>query len=247
MIKIENTKTYGFEAAVRSIHDATNPLDKSDSGICYTDVACHTCRVNRNYCKYNLEHNEFVIGIDDMSLMSWLCAEGSDHCKFMRMITVSCDITAPLYWWSEFDTHMVGTVTNSCIPMDKIASKEITLDDFSHECLDDSVTQGFSIRDGLTNEYAGIDISSVGFLQFICDVLNVYRCRYLETKDMKYLCRMKQLLPSSYKQKRTLPLNYEILMNIYSSRKNNTSNEWYGFCKWVKTLPYSNLIMGEKC
>ncbi len=242
MIKIENTKTDGFEAAVRSIHDATNPLDKSDSGICYKDVACHTCTINRNYCECNLEHDGFVIGDNDMSLMSWLCAEGSDRCKFMRMITVSCDITAPLYWWSEFDTHLVGTVTSSCISMEKIASKEITVDDFSHECLTRNI-YGEPIQ-----EPGWVDTtrSSEDLLDFVVCHLNVYRELYLKTNNKKYLSQIKQLLPSSYNQKRTVPLNYKILMNIYSSRKNNMLDEWHDFCKWIKILPYSKFITGEE-
>lgn len=218
--------------------------------------------------------------------MKRLCNAGTDHRKFMRMITVYADITAPLYFWKEFDTYKVGTVANSCSTMHKIHAKEFTLDDFSCEhllSLNDSGA-GFdyscTVRDPENNnELINGECVSSSFecLKLIVDVLNTYRHRYLKTKDKKYWWQMIQLLPSSYNQKRTVMLNYEVLSNIYKSRKNHKLDEWSeheestctmnahkecrnpkefllcedcsvgkGFCDWIKTLPYSELIIGEQ-
>lgn len=139
MIKFENTEVMGWEAAIRGMRNPMNSWDKSDSGICFDTVACHTCRADRNHCKSRMENKEFVVGYDDMNLMTRLRNAGTDHRKFMRMITVYVDITAPLYWWKEFDTYKVGTVANSCSTMHKIAEKKFERDDFSHEhlsCID---------------------------------------------------------------------------------------------------------------
>ena len=257
MIEITNDETYGWEAAIRGMRNPMNSWNKSDS---YD----HSPMMDEDdfeeykqdgsisplakYCSdpLSLHNTMFVIGDNDLSLMKKLAKAGTDHRKFMRMITVSCDITAPLYWWKEFDTYKVGTVANSCSTMHKIQAKEFTIDDFSREHLDDSATQGFGIRDGLTGEYSGIDISSVGVLQFICDVLNMCRYRYLETKDKKYWWQMIQLLPSSYNQKRTVMLNYEVLANIYKSRRNHKLDEWHTFCDWIENLPYPALITGKE-
>ena len=230
MIKIEETKTFGWEAAIRGMRNPMNSWDKSDSGICYKEIACHSCNESRNNCAYNLEHDGFVIGDNDLDLMRRLCAAGSDHRKFMRMIVVYCDITAPLYWWKEFDTYKVGVVANSCSTMHKIHAKEFTIDDFSHEHL-----YSDCLLEGIVNE------------------LNVYRDIYnnydkqtdeykaeFSKKDIWW--QMIQLLPSSYNQKRTVMMNYEVLTNIYNSRKNHKLDEWHYFCDWIKTLPYSELI-----
>lgn len=227
MIKIEETKTFGWESAIRGMRNPKNSWDKSDSGICYKEVACHSCKENRNNCAYNLEHDSFVIGYNDLDLMHRLCAAGSDHRKFMRMIVVYCDITAPLYWWKEFDTYKVGTVANSCSTMHKIQAKEFTLDDFSHEHLIDTC-----------------------LLEAVINELNIYRDIYnnydKQTDEYKkdIWWQMIQLLPSSYNQKRTVMLNYEVLANMYNSRKNHKLDEWHDFCDWIKTLPYSELITG---
>lgn len=238
MIKIEKTETCGLEAAIRGMRNPMNSWDQSDSGICYKEVACHSCKENRNNCAYNLEHDGFVIGYNDLDLMHRLCAAGTDHCKFMRMIVVYCDITAPLYWWKEFDTYKVGTVANSCSTMHKIHDKEFTIDDFSHEHLSTEI-YGEPIQ-----EPGWIDttMSSYNLLDFIICHLNTYRELYVKTKDKKYWWQMIQLLPSSYNQKRTVMLNYEVLANIYKSRKNHKLDEWHDFCDWIKTLPYSELI-----
>lgn len=265
MIKIENTETYGWEAAIRGMRNPMNSWDKSDSAFGRNlEIPYAQNNPTTMFDKYGVET---YIGDNDLDLMKRLRNAGTDHRKFMRMITVYCDITAPLYWWKEFKTYRSGrkfgddepTIIdiidegyleydiemNSCSTMHKIHSKEFTLDDFSHEHLDDSVTQGFSICD-VTGEYAGIDMSSVDFLQLICNVLNMYRCRYLENKDKKYWWQMIQLLPNSYNQKRTVMLNYEVLTNMYKSRKNHKLDEWHEFCDWIKALPYFELITGEE-
>lgn len=255
MIKIEETETYGWKAAIRGMRNPMNSWDKSDSGICYKEVACHSCNENRNNCAYNLEHDGFVIGDNDIELMRRLCVAGSDHRKFMRMIVVYCDITAPLYWWKEFDTYKVGTVANSCSTMHKIHAKEFTMDDFSQAHLienpdPDEVTlapekqyEDYADDEKYLNfNYYTVTLYPKDLLEVIIEGLNKYRNKYLETKDKKYWWQMIQLLPSSYNQKRTVMLNYEVLTNIYNSRKNHKLDEWHDFCEWAKTLPYSELI-----
>ena len=257
MIKIEHTDTYGWEHAIRGMRNPKNSWDKSDSGICYKEVACHSCNENRNNCAYNLEHDRFVIGDNDLDLMHRLCKAGSDHRKFMRMISVSCDITAPLYWWKEFDTYKVGTVANSCSTMHKIHAKEFTIDDFSHEHLienpePDEATlapekQYEDYADDakyLNFNYYTVTIYPKDLLEIIIEGLNKYRNRYLETKDKEYWWQMIQLLPSSYNQKRTVLLNYEVLTNMYNSRRHHKLDEWHDFCDWIKSLPHSELITG---
>lgn len=242
MIKIENVETCGWEAAIRGMRNPKNSWAKSDSGICFDTIACHTCRADRNHCKSRMENKEFVVGYDDMNLMTRLRNAGTDHRKFMRMITVYLDITAPLYWWKEFDTYKVGTVANSCSTMHKIAAKEFTLDDFSCEHL---TTQ------------------SVECLKNTIDLLNMHRSLYILKTDKKVdqytvmsdECYTKykkdiwwqliQLLPSSYNQRRTIMLNYEVLANIYKSRRNHKLDEWRELCAWIETLPYSELIIGK--
>lgn len=258
MIKIEETETYGWEAAIRGMRNPMNSWDKSDSGICYKEVACHSCNENRNNCAYNLEHDGFVIGDNDLDLMHRLCAAGSDHRKFMRMIAVSCDITAPLYWWKEFDTYKVGTVANSCSTMHKIQAKEFTLDDFSHEHLEENPDpdsdNGRLVAEPYDTyaddaKYTHFKYATTfwpkDILELTINGLNTYRNAYLETKDKKYWWQMIQLLPSSYNQKRTVMLNYEVLNNIYTSRRNHKLDEWHDFCDWAKALPHSKLITGR--
>ena len=225
MIKTERAEIFGWEAAIRGMRNPMNSWDKSDSGFgCGNDneYFCENCS-NSFHC--TSQTKTYNIGSNDLKLMRTLCKAGSDHRKFMRMINVSVDITAPLYWWKEFDTYKVGTVANSCSTMHKIHAKEFTLDDFSHEHLSDD---------------------SIKLLKDIVFVLNFHREKYLETKDKKYWWQMIQLLPSSYNQKRTVMLNYEVLVNIYKSRKNHKLDEWVEFCKWIENLPYSELITGEK-
>lgn len=244
MLKIENTEVVGWEAAIRGMRNPKNSWEKSDSGICFDTIACHTCRADRNHCKSRMENKEFVVGYDDMNLMTRLRNAGTDHRKFMRMIAVYLDITAPLYWWKEFDTYKVGTVANSCSTMHKIAAKEFTLDDFSHEHLLSMANN--DAGDALfLNDANNIRIDGDDLLGLTVNVLNYYRGRYIKTKDKRYWWQLIQLLPSSYNQRRTIMLNYEVLANIYKSRRNHKLDEWHTFCDWIKTLPYSELITGK--
>lgn len=175
---------------------------------------------------------DYCVGDNDLNLMKKLVKAGTDHSKFMRMINVTCDITAPLYWWKEFDTYKVGTVRNSCSTMHKIHDKEFTLDDFSHEHL-------FSVRE----VELGATIP-LNFLEHICIVLNECRKQYLKTNDKQWWWQMIQLLPSSYNQRATVQTNYQVLRNMYHSRKPHKLDEWRNFCCWVDELPYSELITG---
>lgn len=236
MLKIENTEVMGWKPAIRGMRNPMNSWAKSDSGVCETHGSgkCKDCEYI-NYC-----HNSdvevgtnYILGSNDLKLMTSLRDAGTDHRKFMRMITVYMDITAPLYWWKEFDTYKVGTVANSCSTMHKIAAKEFTLDDFSHEHL--------------------IDIC---LLEHVIDELNAYRDIYnnydkqseqykneYSKKDIWW--QMIQLLPSSYNQLRTVMLNYEVLANIYKSRKDHKLDEWRTFCTEIKAFPYCELITGK--
>ena len=233
MIKIENVETCGWEAAIRGMRNPKNSWAKSDSGICFDTIACHTCRADRNHCKSRMENKEFVVGYDDMNLMTRLRNAGTDHRKFMRMITVYLDITAPLYWWKEFDTYKVGTVANSCSTMHKIADKEFTIDDFSHEHL------GYSCC--TENEFD----NPMNTLEQVIIVLNGCRDKYIATNNKFWWWQLIQLLPSSYNQRRTIMLNYEVLANIYKSRQNHKLDEWHTLCDWIETLPYAKeLICG---
>lgn len=229
MIKFENTEVMGWEAAIRGMRNPMNSWEKSDSGICFDTVACHTCRADRNHCKSRIENKEFVVGYDDMNLMTRLRNAGTDHRKFMRMIAVYVDITAPLYWWKEFDTYKVGTVANSCSTMHKIAEKEFAIEDFSCEHLENSWLVHLNETIKLLNE-----------------ARDVYHWCNTDAKK-EWWWQMIQLLPSSYNQKRTVMLNYEVLANIYKSRNNHKLDEWsVGFMDWIKSLPYSELITGKE-
>ena len=243
MIKIENTDVYGFEAAIRGMRNPWNSWKKSDSEF---EVDCATCN-NPLYpdcesCPVANNSDKSLIGTADLGLMKKLVAAGTDHSKFMRMITVYVDVTAPMYWWKEFDTYKVGTVRNSCSTMHKITEKEFTLDDFSHEHLDckdiiDCDTLGYTDEATITN---------ITLMDLIVEVLNFNREKYLETKDKLYWRGLIQLLPSSYNQRATLMLNYEVLANIYHSRRNHRLDEWRDFCRCIESLPYSELITGEE-
>lgn len=225
MLKISNFEVMGWEHAIRGMRNPMNSWEKSDSKV-------HTCECEQ--WPHNIKKSFDEVGPNDLDLMKRLRNAGTDHRKFMRMITVYLDITAPLYWWKEFDTYKVGTVANSCSTMHKIADKEFTLEDFSCEHLMD---------DG-DEELAYGDWIPLHVLEHIVVVLNRQRDRYLETKDKKYWWQMIQLLPSSYNQKRTVMLNYEVLANIYKSRRNHKLDEWHTFCNWIEELPYSELITG---
>lgn len=287
MIKFENTEILGWEHAIRGCRNPMNSWEKSDSGKIYWNGTWYTPDpVLRSYfTDYGMN---LLIGPNDLDLMRRLAAGGPVHAKYRRMITVYVDITAPLYWWKEFDTYKVGTVVNSCSTMHKIADKEFTLEDFSCEHLiDDNALF-------IHNKGDFRSISNMQFLMWTIDFLNENRRLYLETSDelkkaqesyivcaldadekslkirelqkkkKQYWWQMIQLLPSSYNQKRTVMMNYEVLANIYKSRKNHKLDEWaehnpmiigidtdegsyslMSFCDWIKTLPYPELICGE--
>lgn len=231
MIKIENVEVFGWEAAIRGMRNPMNSWAKSDSKV-------HTCECEQ--WPHNIKKSFDEVGPNDLDLMKRLRNAGTDHRKFMRMITVYLDIVSPLYFLKELDTYKVGTVANSCSTMHKIAAKEFTLEDFSHEHMLDVENEAIEF-----NNAPGDYWNSIAILDITIRALNMYRQRYLETKDKKYWWQMIQLLPSSYNQRRTIMLNYEVLANMYKSRKDHKLDEWRDFCKWIKTLPYSELITGE--
>lgn len=247
MIKIENTEIVGWEAAIRGMRNPLNSWEKSDSGYgCGNDKEyfCDKCSSSFHCPSREKTYN---IGPNDYDLMKRLRNAGTDHRKFMRMITVYVDVTAPLYWWKEFDTYKVGTVANSCSTMHKIHAKEFTLDDFSYEhlitnkdpdCYDASYH--WHSESANTNLYA----TPLDGLKVIIGILNANREAYLETKNKEYWWQLIQLLPSSYNQRRTVMLNYEVLANIYKSRRNHKLDEWHVFCEWIENLPYSEFITG---
>lgn len=229
MLKVENVEVLGWEHAIRGMRNPKNSWAKSDSG--------PECPYGKEKCCGECQQN-FCIGPNDKQLMMALRNAGTDHRKFMRMITVYLDITAPLYWWKEFDTYKVGTVANSCSTMHKIAEKEFTLENFSCEHL---LSYWGEEKVNPTIIYP---CTPMQHLNQTIACLNVCRKKYLETKDKKYWWQMIQLLPSSYNQRRTVMLNYEVLANIYKSRRNHKLDEWHTFCDWIEGLPYSELITG---
>lgn len=229
MLKVENVEVLGWEHAIRGMRNPKNSWAKSDSG--------PECPYEKEKCCGECQQN-FCIGPNDKQLMMALRNAGTDHRKFMRMITVYLDITAPLYWWKEFDTYKVGTVANSCSTMHKIAEKEFTLENFSCEHL---LSYWGEEKVNPTIIYP---CTPMQHLNQTIACLNVCRKKYLETKDKKYWWQMIQLLPSSYNQRRTVMLNYEVLANIYKSRRNHKLDEWHTFCDWIEGLPYSELITG---
>lgn len=250
MIQFENTITPSPDQWQTIIMGARNPLNswaRSDSGACNCFEKCFA-ECKKRQCEVG---DHFYIGPNDLSLMMKLRNAGTDHRKFMRMITVYVTITAPLYWWKEFDTYKIATVANSCSTMHKIHAKEFTLEDFSHEHLNTDLMDGkgfIPYKDMLDIAWPSIPANyqtAKSGLQLIIQLLNFYRQRYLETKDKKYWWQMIQLLPSSYNQKRTVMLNYEVLANMYKSRKDHKLDEWHEFCDWIRSLPYSELITGE--
>ena len=245
MIKFENTEVLGWEHAIRGMRNPMNSWEKSDSG--WEEIWHTTVDKDKFLMVQDDGEYEYYLGPNDRKLMMNLRNAGTDHRKFMRMIVVYVDILAPLYWWKEFDTYKIGTVANSCSTMHKIAAKEFTLEDFSHEHLFDD----YSLEDQLT--YGCSDTGDDNFcytskdaLQVICDILNHHRFMYLETKDKKHWWQMIQLLPTSYNQRRTVQMNYEVLANIYKSRKDHKLDEWRELCEWIEGLPYSELITGKR-
>ena len=244
MLKISNFEVMGWEHAIRGMRNPMNSWDKSDS---YIPNCCGNCDGCSDIDCQNQPDMDgvFVLGSNDLGLMMKLRNSGTDHRKFMRMITVYLDITAPLYWWKEFDTYKVGTVANSCSTMHKIAEKEFTLEDFSHEHLIDYDLYSCDEVDGpVINGAPHVGCGGVQLLNLTINVLNYYRNKYLETKDKKYWWQIIQLLPSSYNQKRTVMLNYEVLANIHKGRRNHKLDEWHTFCNRIEELPHSELITG---
>jgi hypothetical protein len=212
VIKIDEVETYGWQAAIRGMRNPKNSWDKSDTTQC--------CGCDKDCASFN---NKLCVGNADLKLMETLGVAGTDHGKYLRMITVTADITAPLYWWKEYDTYKVGTVANSCSTMHKIQAKEFVLSDFSTEHLSATNLIVFSM---------------------VIDAMNNARLDFLQRKDKKDWWQMIQMLPTCYNQKRTVQLNYAVLKNMYHSRQNHKLDEWREFCKWVETLPYSQLITG---
>lgn len=245
MIKLENVETMGWEAAIRGMRNPMNSWEKSDSKQIGSIMKSKEISPGIVHTYYEPCVPYISIGKNDHDLMTRLRNSGTDHRKFMRMITVYVDITAPLYWWKEFDTYKVGTVANSCSTMHKIHEKEFTMDDFSCEHLIPVNPDGNGVDKDLMMPIKGSDACcSSDLLYQVIWYLNYWRSKFLETKDKKYWWQMIQLLPSSYNQKRTVQLNYEVLANIYKSRKNHKLDEWVELCKWIETLPYSELITG---
>ena len=229
MIKLEHTVLTSPEQMQFIIEGMRNPMnswDKSDSDI------TRVCEEGGKLILANTL-NSFSLGDADKNLMQKLSKAGTDHRKFMRMMPVYVRITAPLYWWKEADTYKIGTVANSCSTMHKIQDKEFTIDDFSHEHLLDYESKAWD------------DVVPTALLNTIVNTLNVYRSEFLRTKDKHFWWQMIQLLPSSYNQTRNVMLNFEVLANMYHSRKNHKLDEWREFCKWVENLPYSDLIIME--
>lgn len=229
MIKIENTETYGWEAAIRGMRNPLESWGKSDSKTCIA-THCKECKFygNGEMCE-KFHVLDCIIGDADLTLMKKLVAAGTDHSKFMRMITVTTDIVAPLYWYKEFDTYKIGTVANSCSTMHKIHAKGFALEDFSYEHLWD--TARMQLED------------TIHVLNTFRDAFNHPNAEGQYKKDCWW--QMIQLLPSSYNQRRTVMLNYAVLRNIYHARKSHKLDEWREFCEWIETLPYSEIITCE--
>ena len=289
MIKFENVKVEGWEPAIRGMRNPMNSWEKSDSRPAFNVVENFAPGdpMEEKYWKWAEQYNSNIkIGPNDHDLMMKLAKAGSEHSKYRRMIVVWVDITAPLYWWKEFDTYKVGTVANSCSTMHKIHSKEFTLDDFSCEHLLDKADlidpeYRFDIEKDIALSAINVDgdrcyFTPKGHLEHTCQILNRYREKFLEAKEnakkqkdesdrakragqvpassgryfemmaKKYWWQMIQLLPSSYNQRRTVMLNYEVLAGIYPKRKDHKLDEWHDFCDWIKSLPYSEIITLEE-
>lgn len=258
MIKLEHAvlpSPEQIEFAIEGLRNSFNSWFKSDShwGCLHRgeERDCDTCdSIQPDKCTWS---PQFIVGKEDMALMRRLSSYGPDHRKFMRMLPVCIRITAPLYWWKEFDTYKVGTVANSCSTMHKIAEKEFNRSDFSHEHIpknpnfysDTWDTEKANMFFPVTIQDV-VHFSSDNILDFTIQALNYYREKYIETKDKKYWWQLIQLLPSSYNQTRNAMLNYEVLANIYKSRQNHKLDEWQDFCDWIETLPYSDLITGKE-
>lgn len=249
MIRFENTVTPSPEQWRSVIMGARNPMnswEKSDS-FCNPRIDDCTVCSDRGKCAYIFEQDgkpyRSNIGSNDLDLMMRLRNAGTDHRKFMRMVTVYVDITAPLYWWKEMDTYKVGTVANSCSTMHKIHAKEFTMEDFSHEHLEEASERQLYSVILLMNYWRTVYLNGG-----MVDGLTEDGCPIVwDKKDKRAWWQMIQLLPSSYNQRRTVMLNYEVLANIYKSRKDHRLDEWREFCKWIEGLPYSEIVTGKEC
>lgn len=224
MIKIEHVETAGWEAALRGMRNPMNSWEKGDSYV---------------WGDYDIPRIE--IGPNDKDLAMRLRNAGVEHRKYMRMVPIWCDITAPLYWWKQYDTYKVGTVANSCSTMHKLHAKEFTAEDFSCEDIINDVDD-ILVYVG----YAGEDFSPKAVFELMLDALNMCRDKFLKTEDPRYWYSMVKMLPDSYNQKRTVMLNYEVLAKMYKERRHHKLAEWQDFCDWMKTLPASELIVGEE-
>lgn len=233
MIKLENVvldSPEQMEFIIEGMRNPMNSWEKSDS--------------EKEFTNAKWPEEMFILGENDHSLMQRLSNAGTEHRKYMRMMSVYVRITAPLYWWKEFDTYKVGTVTNSCSTMHKIAEKEFTLEDFSYEHL---FTEGQNVYcDTAPVTEDDLFVNSTELMRIIIEVLNQYRKDFLDTKNKTYWWQLIQLLPSSYNQTRNVMMNYEVLANIYRQRKGHKLDEWREFCKWIESLPYSELITGKE-
>lgn len=246
MIKLEHVVLASpeqMEFIIEGMRNSKNSWEKSDS-VVIRDGEYYDINGNCGPAPGAEREGTFELGDNDHSLMQRLSNAGTEHRKYMQMTPVYVRITAPLYWWKEFDTYKVGTVSNSCSTMHTIAEKEFTLEDFSHEHLDAFVPENenhITIEGG---EF--ISLNTEGHLRMVVHHLNFNREKYLETKDKRFWWQLIQLLPSSYNQTRNIMLNYEVLANIYRQRKNHKLDEWREVCKWIESLPYSELIIGKE-
>lgn len=242
MIKIENIDVYGWEPAIRGMRNPMNSWDKSDSCECSIEEMeyskCLTSCTESEIPEKCINCKGVYLGKNDLKLMQSLSKAGTDHSKFLRMIVVTMDITAPLYWWKEFDTYKVGTVTNSCSTMHKIHEKRFEREDFSIEHIENCAYPKCELNpNGETHWMVCMDN--------VIASLNVARELFLQTGDKKYWWQMVQLLPSSYNQKRTVLLNYQVLKNMYFAQRNHELDCGVDFCKWIETLPYFKEICIE--
>lgn len=244
MIKIESTEVVGWEAAIRGMRNPKNSWDRMDS--CYCDAEAHSCDECENFsvCNVNDEKYfkrfwegdantacDFAIGPNDHKLMMNLAAGGPVHAKYRRMIAVYVDVTAPLFWWKEYDTYKVGTVRNSCSTMHKIHVKEFTYDDFAHEGIDE-----------VAKDFPGVKCTALENIA----TLEWLRNKFNETQEKRFWRALIEMLPDGYQMRATLMLNYEVLAGIYPDRKNHKVIEWHDFCDWIKSLPYAEIIVGEQ-
>lgn len=257
MLTIENTSVTGFETAIRGMRNPLLSYERSDSWFRHSDLYYHKITGETRVADELIDPDDYtpdyILGSNDEDLMKRLASAGKDHAKYRRMIVVYADLIAPLYWWKEYDTYKVGTVANSCSTMHKIQAKEFVRDDFSWEHLFNWIHLDHEDEPYCTALDYEADGSvkqrkkySLDILDETIFALNFYRKKFLETKDKRYWWQMIQLLPSSYNQRRTVMLNYEVLANIYPARKAHKLDEWHTFCDWIERLPYSWIIMGEE-